>query len=201
MTDTLPQGPGWWQASDGRWYPPTASPGPSPYFPPPPPGPPCEQCGRPRSYDKIGCEFCGQVRGLPVGVSLTAPGRRLGQYLLELLLVIVTLVVGWIIWSLIVWSKGQTPAMTLLHVKVVKLETGSTATWGTMFLREFVGKGLVGGLISGIFFPAWVVLALMLLWDQNRQELWDKIAGTIVVNDLRQEAPTVFVPEVPEVAS
>jgi len=23
----------------------------------------------------------------------------------------------------------------------------------------------------------------MLLWDQDRQELWDKIAGTIVVDD------------------
>jgi hypothetical protein len=38
MSDTS-QGPGWWQASDGRWYPPTAQPGtgvptaPAPYAP------------------------------------------------------------------------------------------------------------------------------------------------------------------------
>jgi hypothetical protein len=33
MSDTAP-GPGWWQASDGRWYPPHQHPG---YVPPPPP--------------------------------------------------------------------------------------------------------------------------------------------------------------------
>jgi hypothetical protein len=35
MTDTS-QGPGWWLASDGRWYPPEAHPN---YVPPPPPNP------------------------------------------------------------------------------------------------------------------------------------------------------------------
>lgn len=30
------QGPGWWQASDGRWYPPTQAPAPRPDLPPPP---------------------------------------------------------------------------------------------------------------------------------------------------------------------
>ena len=34
------QGPGWWQASDGRWYPPEASAPPPPPPPPPPPGAP-----------------------------------------------------------------------------------------------------------------------------------------------------------------
>ena len=34
MSDTS-QGPGWWLASDGRWYPPTTAPGPTP----PPPSP------------------------------------------------------------------------------------------------------------------------------------------------------------------
>lgn len=35
MTSNAPQGPGWWQASDGNWYPPQKQPG---YAPPPPPG-------------------------------------------------------------------------------------------------------------------------------------------------------------------
>ncbi|HWJ60554.1 MAG TPA: DUF4190 domain-containing protein [Acidimicrobiales bacterium] len=44
MSD-VPQGPGWWQASDGRWYPPTAKPGTPvppapPAYGPPPSGPP-----------------------------------------------------------------------------------------------------------------------------------------------------------------
>ncbi|MGH9096964.1 MAG: RDD family protein, partial [Acidimicrobiales bacterium] len=85
--------------------------------------------------------------------------------------------------SLIIWSRGQTPAMQILRIKVVKLDTHMPATWGTMFLREFVGKYLVMGAISAIFFPAWVVLVFMLLWDKNKQEVWDKIAGTIVVSN------------------
>ena len=35
------QGPGWWQASDGRWYPPSAQPGPArPTYGPPGPATP-----------------------------------------------------------------------------------------------------------------------------------------------------------------
>lgn len=33
-------GPGWWQANDGRWYPPAGSPLVMPSGPPPAPGPP-----------------------------------------------------------------------------------------------------------------------------------------------------------------
>lgn len=36
MTRSGPQGPGWWQASDGNWYPPESRAG---YPPPPPPAP------------------------------------------------------------------------------------------------------------------------------------------------------------------
>ena len=39
MSD-ISQGPGWWQASDGKWYPPEQAPGAQPTAPPagPPPG-------------------------------------------------------------------------------------------------------------------------------------------------------------------
>ena len=121
------------------------------------------------------------IEGIPAGVDLATPGRRLGQYFLEGLLVVFTLVIGWIIWSLIVWKDGQTPAMKLLNLRAVKADTGKPATWGTMFLREFVGKGLVTLVLSIIpILP--LVLLFMLLWDKKRQQLWDKIAGTIVVN-------------------
>jgi uncharacterized RDD family membrane protein YckC len=114
-------------------------------------------------------------------MEFATPGVRLGQYVLDLLLFIVTFGIGWLVWSLIVWGRGQTPGMQILQIRAVKLTTGQTATWGTMFLREFVGKGLVMGLVSAVFFPAWLVLVFMLLWDDQKQELWDKIASTIVV--------------------
>lgn len=55
MSD-VPQGPGWWQASDQKWYPPEAFPGapqPSPAGPPPgaPPGtPPGAPGGMPQGW-------------------------------------------------------------------------------------------------------------------------------------------------------
>jgi uncharacterized RDD family membrane protein YckC len=120
---------------------------------------------------------------LPVGVTMTTAGRRFGQYALDVGLAIITAFIGWFIWSLVIWRSGETPAMQIMRIKVVKLDTGAVAPWGTMFLREFVGKGIIMGLISSIFFPAWVVLVFMLMWDKNRQELWDKIASTIVVSN------------------
>ena len=41
MSD-LSQGPGWWQASDGKWYPPERHPDYRPPPPPPPTGPPTD---------------------------------------------------------------------------------------------------------------------------------------------------------------
>ena len=38
------------------------------------------------------------------------------------------------------------------------------------------------GFVAGLFFPL-TVLYLWLLWDGERQELWDKMADTVVVND------------------
>jgi uncharacterized RDD family membrane protein YckC len=118
------------------------------------------------------------------GVTVSSAGRRLGAYALDVLLVIVTLVIGWLIWSLIVWSKSQTPGKQLLKMKTVTINTGERASYGTMALRECVGKWLIWymliGAVCGI---ATFVLSFMLLWDRDRQELWDKIASTIVVDD------------------
>ena len=138
----------------------------------------CGSCGRDWGHGLV-CQFCGQVTGLPNGVRLSSPGKRFGAYLLEGVLIVVTLVLGWVIWSLIVWKDGQSPAKKILGMRVLKLQTSQRATWGTMFLREIVGK-IIGGFVAGITFG---IFYFMLLWDKNRQELWDKIAGTIVVDD------------------
>jgi uncharacterized RDD family membrane protein YckC len=63
----------------------------------------------------------------------------------------------------------------------VRLETGRRAGWGTMCLREVVGKivgtGVIGLLTLGI---ASTILCFRLLWNETRQELWDSLAGTVV---------------------
>jgi uncharacterized RDD family membrane protein YckC len=125
-----------------------------------------------------------QATPLPSGVVVSSAGKRLGGYALEVVLVIFTLVIGWLIWSLVVWGKSTSPAKQLLKMKVVKKDTGLRASYGTMALRELVGKWLIVNIVIGSLCGlAALVLDFMLLWDKDRQELWDKIAGTIVVDD------------------
>jgi uncharacterized RDD family membrane protein YckC len=115
---------------------------------------------------------------LPPGVELSPPMRRLGAHFLDFLLVIVTLFIGWLIWSIVIWKNGQSPAKSILKMRVVKMATGEKATRGTMALRELVAK-----LVLSIFGIVYAIAALWLLWDPNRQTLWDKMVGTTVVND------------------
>jgi uncharacterized RDD family membrane protein YckC len=138
----------------------------------------CEACGRERGAG-IACQFCDQVDGLPVGIRLSSPARRFGGYLLEGLLVVVTLGVGWFVWSLVVYGRGQTPAKQVLRMRIVSLQSGRPANWGRTLLREWIAKP-VAGILS------WLTLGIAyfwLLWDGKNQELWDKMVGTIVVTD------------------
>jgi len=115
------------------------------------------------------------------GAPVSTAGKRFGAYLLEALLLIVTLFIGWLIWSLVVWSKGQTPAKAVLGMRCINTTTGRAATWGTMALRELVGKLILGNITFGI---TTIVSAIMVLVDNERHEaLWDKIASTVVVDD------------------
>lgn len=124
--------------------------------------------------------------GAPSGPVLANPGRRLGQYLLDGLLAVVTLFIGWFIWSLFIWRHGETPGMQILRMKVVKADTGQPATWGTMALREIVGKFLIMSVPTMIFRFLGIVafvLDFMLLWDSRNQQVWDKVARTVVIDN------------------
>lgn len=111
------------------------------------------------------------------GVEPVGNGLRFGAYLLDGLLAVVTCLIGWFIWSIILWSRGQTPAKQLLNLRVVDVSTGQTATGGQMALRELVGKFLLSFLSCGI---TNLVGAIMVLASSKRQGLWDTIAGTTV---------------------
>lgn len=139
---------------------------------------PCPSCGRAWGAG-IACQFCDQVDGLPDGVHLTSPAKRFGGWLLEAVLLTVTVGVGWLIWSLFVWARGQTPAKQVLGMRVVNLRRGGRASWGRMFLREIIAKP-VAGIVCWITFG---IGYFWLIWDGRNQELWDKFSGTIVVND------------------
>ncbi|HET7428256.1 MAG TPA: RDD family protein [Gaiellales bacterium] len=114
-------------------------------------------------------------------MNLSSPLRRLSGHLLDLILAVVTLLIGWLIWSLIVWARGQTPGKQLLGMRVISSDTQAVVGWGRMGLREVICKGVIG-LVAGITVIG-TVLYLWLLWDDQNQELWDKMATTLVVDD------------------
>ena len=156
---------------------------------------PCPSCGREWGTG-ISCQFCDQVEGLPEGVHLSSPARRFGEHLLESVLFLVTLGIGWIVWSFIVYGRGQTPAKQILHMRVVSLRHGAHASWGRMFLREWIAKTIVGFL--GAFTLG--IIYFWLIWDGRKQELWDKVVGTIVVNDPNGQLTLAPAPGPPAIA-
>jgi uncharacterized RDD family membrane protein YckC len=140
----------------------------------------CPSCGR-HWGDGVACQFCEQISGMAEGTRLASAGRRLAGYLADVVLLFVTLLIGWLIWSIIVWARGQTPGKQLLGMYCVKLAKGQRASWGTMFVREIVGKFLIMSIL-GLFTLgiAPLILDFRLIWNKNRQELWDSVAGTVV---------------------
>ena len=120
----------------------------------------------------------GYGYGVTPAYQLSSKGKRLGAALLDGLLVVVTLVVGWLIWWVILWKKGQSPAKSLLKMRVIKADTLVCATTGEMAMRELVGRWLLS------FIPLYgLVDAIFVLVDERQQALHDKIAGTIVIDD------------------
>lgn len=113
---------------------------------------------------------------LPTGVQASSKGRRFLAMLLDGALMIVTLVFGWVIWALIVHKDGQTPGKRLMGMRIVRTDTGVAASWGYTFLREWIVKSFIGNITLGIGY-------LWILWDKDRQTLYDKVMGTIVVDD------------------
>ncbi len=92
---------------------------------------------------------------------------------------IVTLGIGYMIWALVVYGRGQTPAKQLLNMYVVDERTGRAATWGTMFLRGWVIDGLLGMLTSSLFS---LVSAVWIFVGDKHQRLTDKMVNTLVVD-------------------
>lgn len=122
----------------------------------------------------------GSQAMLPEGVFLASPGKKLGAYLVDIILATVTLGIGWLVWAAVVASKGQTPGRQVLGMRVVSVRDGRPLSWGTMVFLH----GMVGGFVTGM---AWTftigVLAFMPLWDRNNQTVADKVASSLVVDD------------------
>ena len=67
-----------------------------------------------------------------------SPTRRFTAWVLEIVLISGTAYIGWFIWSLITWGKGQTPAQNLLRMISINQTTGAAAKRPQMFIRFFL---------------------------------------------------------------
>ena len=66
------------------------------------------------------------------------PARRFTAWVLEIVLISGTAYIGWFIWSLITWGKGQTPAQNLMRIISINETTGAPAKRPQMFIRFFL---------------------------------------------------------------
>jgi uncharacterized RDD family membrane protein YckC len=116
---------------------------------------------------------------VPAGTVLSSRAKRFGEFLLAVVLAIVTFGIGYLIWALIILGRGQTPEKQVLGMYVIDLDTGRTAGYGKMFLRWFVIDGILGQVTFGIFS---IVSAFWIFSNPANQRLTDKMVNTIVVD-------------------
>jgi uncharacterized RDD family membrane protein YckC len=119
----------------------------------------------------------------PVDASkpLASIQARLGSYLLEILLIVSTLVFGWLVWSFFAWKTGQTPAKRLMKQQVISSKNDQPLTLGQMALRELVVKGVAGGLLSGASNGITFVIDSLFVFREDRRTVHDMIVSSKVI--------------------
>lgn len=116
---------------------------------------------------------------LPNGTTLANPGRRIGAWFLAIPLWIVTLGIGHIVWGLILWGRGQTPALKLLGMQVWRPDERRPATFWWMALREVIGR-IADGILSIL---TELTSFILMLAGRERRTIHDYVAGTVVLYD------------------
>ena len=150
-----------------------------------------------------GTRWCGICHTNIINPSvgkLASPGRRLGAYVLDLVIPVVALILvftvigaggatgteagtgaggiigallflAYVVWAFVLFSRGTTPGKNLLGMRVIK-EDGAPAGFMTMLIREWIGKA-ISGLILSLGF-------LWILFDKDNQGWHDKLMSTYV---------------------
>jgi len=174
--DAPPPGQGFGQPNQGYGQPP-----PPPGFTAAPPVPAGYGYGQQLAAAVPQGMYFDQMSGLllPDGTELASVGRRIGAYFLAIPLAIVTLGIGYIIWGLIVWGNGQTPALQVLGMRCWRPETNRVAGFWYMALREIPGR-IIDGILSLI---TEITSFVLFVTGKEHKALHDWIAGTVVLYD------------------
>jgi uncharacterized RDD family membrane protein YckC len=114
--------------------------------------------------------------------------HRLGAIALDSVLLVVTLGIGWAVWSLILWNEGQTPAKKILKLRTYSFESGTVATWGHMSVREFLIP-LAVSIPTSIPYIGWalsiayLVLEIVFYFTKGQRTFTDHWAKTAIINE------------------
>ena len=131
----------------------------------------CKSCHKVLQPGNHFCSYCNAFACDPtLGEKAGLVKRWFANGFIDPLVIIFTLTIGY--W--IGLAKGTTPGHAILGMKFVK-SNGDKPSFGTMFLREIIGK-----VISSLFFGLGFYWAI---WDKDRQTWHDKIAGTYVLEN------------------
>ena len=112
--------------------------------------------------------------------------HRLGAIVLDAVLMVVTFGIGWLIWSLIVWSEGQTPAKKILKLRTINFTNGHHATWGHMGIREGlipISVSIASSLTGGLAYIPWVIIEIVFYFTKGQRTLRDYWVKTVIVNE------------------
>jgi uncharacterized RDD family membrane protein YckC len=201
------QGPGWWMASDQKWYPPESHPG---YQLPP----------RTPAYGSYpsGQSFSQSPDShFAAGPPLADYGQRLGGWLIDWLILLVICGVisaithsfhyshvatdfngidsnnrsfrwgmpGALLSPLIVVAYGTlmcgSGRAQTLGMMVAKTKAVKVSTGAPIGYGAALGRALFEWLLAAVFFLPWVLDVLFPLWDSKKQTLHDKVSGTVVI--------------------
>ena len=154
----------------------------------------CGSCGIAKAPGMRWCTACHTHTLNPAFGRVAAPGKRLGAAFMDNIipgsilgfLVIASALTGpfgiifllgmfaFAGWSLYLFCSGTTPGKKALGLTVIK-EDGTRAGFGTMLVREWIGKWLSGMVFSLGY--------LWILFDKDRQAWHDKLVSTYVVDN------------------
>jgi hypothetical protein len=177
MSDTS-QGPGWWQASDGKWYPPEQAPGAVPTGPPPGPAGAPPGYGTPPAYGAPagGGGGGGTDVGSIVGYGWKKFQEFFGQIVVAIIVYVVVvgvfLVIGNIIQTQINSIFGSllfslinlvvTSAISIILIRaVLMIVDGKPLDTAALFSTDNLGQYVVGALLFAL--GTWIGLILCVI--------------------------------------
>ena len=142
----------------------------------------CPRCNTART-ESVFCIACGTFLLDPTASTfrVTFTRRFFGSSLLEGVLVLCTLIIGWFIWFAMKAKDAQTPAKSLTNLYVIDLQTGRAVGTGQMWVREIVVKFLALSAVNALVGVAGLVDGIWVFFDKDRQALHDKVLKQVVV--------------------